>query len=74
MRFRLECTGRAEAGHSDGGPTCRWPGAPVEAALVTLAAPLTWRVTSTAIKIHGDRRNGFVACPQLGSVGSGNSC
>jgi hypothetical protein len=39
------------------------------------ASPLkAWRVTSTALKIHGDRRNVFVACPQLGSVGSGNSC
>jgi len=52
---------------SAGGPTCRWLGALVEAALVTLAAPLTWRATSTALKIRGDRRNVFVACSQLGA-------
>jgi hypothetical protein len=47
----------ARFSRSAGGPTCRWPGAPVEAALVTLAAPLTWCATSTALKIRGDRRN-----------------
>jgi hypothetical protein len=57
----------ARFSRSAGGPTCRWPGAPVEAALVTLAAPLTWRATSTALKIRGDRRNVFVVCPQLGA-------